>query len=76
MISFDEISEKICTGMNGLSAIHILNNMNINFHTVETNQTLTVFVPVVNGMSEIKISKKDNRVLYLEATHILNQDDL
>ena len=49
--------------------------MNINFHTVETNQTLTVFVPVINGMSEIKISKKDNRVLYLEATHILNRED-
>ena len=75
MISFDALSEKICTGMNDLSAIHIVNNMNINFHTVETNQTLTVFVPVVNGMSEIKISKKDNRVLYLEATHILNRED-
>lgn len=75
MISFDALSEKIFTGMNGLSAIHIINNMNINFHTVETNQTLTVFVPVVNGMSEIKISKKDNRVLYLEATHILNRED-
>ena len=75
MISFDALSEKICTGMNGLSAINIVNNMNINFHTVETNQTLTVFVPVINGMSEIKISKKDNRVLYLEATHILNRED-
>ena len=75
MISFDALSEKICPGMNGLSAIHIVNNMNINFHTVETNQTLTVFVPVINGMSEIKISKKDNRVLYLEATHILNRED-
>lgn len=75
MISFDALSEKICTGMNGLSAIHIVNNMNINFHTVETNQTLTVFVPVINGMSEIRISKKDNRVLYLEATHILNRED-
>ena len=75
MISFDALSEKICTGMNGLSAIYIVNNMNINFHTVETNQTLTVFVPVINGMSEIKISKKDNRVLYLEATHILNRED-
>ncbi len=75
MISFDALSEKICTGMNGLSAIHIINNMNINFHTVETNQTLTIFIPVVNGMSEIKISKKDNRVLYMEATHILNSED-
>ena len=75
MISFDALSEKICTGMNGLSAIHIINNMNINFHTVETNQTLTIFIPVVNGMSEIKISKKDNRVLYLEATLILNSED-
>ena len=75
MISFDALSKKICTGMNGLSAIHIVNNMNINFHTVETNQTLTVFVPVINDMSEIKISKKDNRVLYLEATHILNRED-
>ena len=75
MISFDALSEKICTGMNGLSAINIVNNMNINFHTVETNQTLTVFVPVINGMSEIKISKKDNTVLYLKATHVLNQED-
>ncbi len=75
MIGFDDLCEKVCTGTNGLSAVHIINRLNINFHSVETNENLTLFVPIDDGMAEIKISKKENRVLYLEANQIKDRED-
>ena len=68
MITFDNLSNNFCMGMDIYKTLTKMHNMEIKYHVVNTDNTFCFMIPIIDGIAEIEIDKSRNSVAYLSST--------
>ena len=68
MITFDNLSNNFCMGMDIYKTLTKMHNMEIKYHVVNEDNSFKFVIPVIDGIAEIIINKSDNSIAYLSTS--------
>lgn len=73
MITFDNLSNNFCTGMDIYKTLTKMHNMEIKYHVVNEDNSFKFVIPVIDGIAEIIINKSDNSIAYLSTSKTIKE---
>ena len=73
MITFDNLSNNFCTGMDIYKTLTKMHNMEIRYHVVNEDNSFKFVIPVIDGIAEIIINKSDNSIAYLSTSKTIKE---
>ena len=73
MITFDNLSNNFCMGMDIYKTLTKMHNMEIKYHVVNEDNSFKFVIPVIDGIAEIIINKFDNSIAYLSTSKTIKE---
>lgn len=73
MITFDNLSNNFCTGMDIYKTLTKIHNMEIKYHVVNEDNSFKFVIPVIDGIAEIIINKSDDSIAYLSTSKTIKE---
>lgn len=73
MITFDNLSNNFCTGMDIYKTLTKMHNMEIKYHVVNEDNSFKFVIPVIDGIAEIIINKSDDSIAYLSTSKTIKE---
>ena len=73
MITFDNLSNNFCMGMDIYKTLTKMHNMEIRYHVVNEDNSFKFVIPVIDGIAEIIINKSDNSIAYLSTSKTIKE---
>ena len=73
MITFDNLRNNFCMGMDIYKTLTKMHNMEIKYHVVNEDNSFKFVIPVIDGIAEIIINKSDNSIAYLSTSKTIKE---
>ena len=73
MITFDNLSNNFCMGMDIYKTLTKMHNMERKYHVVNEDNSFKFVIPVIDGIAEIIINKSDNSIAYLSTSKTIKE---